>query len=126
VFGHAFRQAGYAAVAAKELGLENEDDPVVIEYCGQHDLVWVTEDFDARRRGQYVALVRQYGVSAMLLRPPPGKGWNVKMKFEVIARNIRTVEMALKSGRPRYYICTERRAAREVPSFAATFRPRRK
>lgn len=125
VFGMAFRQAGYATAAAMELALHEQDDPDVIEFCGKNDLVWVTEDVDARRRGQYVALVRQYKVSAVILRPPSGKGWSVKMKFEVLARNIQTIEAALQKDRPRYFICTEKRM-REVSSFAATFRPRRK
>jgi predicted nuclease of predicted toxin-antitoxin system len=125
VFGAAFRIAGYAAVAAKELGLQDEDDPVVIEYCGRNSLVWITEDFDARRRGQYAALVRKHRVSAVLLRPPSGKGWPTKTKFEVIARNLRRIEAALVKSDPRYFICTEQRI-REVPTFSATLRPRRK
>jgi hypothetical protein len=32
VFGAAFRLAGYSVVSARELGLHEEDDPVLIEY----------------------------------------------------------------------------------------------
>jgi hypothetical protein len=49
-----------------------------------------------------------------------------KQKFEVIARNLRTLELAFGKQDPRYFICTERRAAREVATFAATLRPPRR
>jgi predicted nuclease of predicted toxin-antitoxin system len=126
VFGEAFRLAGYAVVAARELGMDATDDLDIIPYCGDNRLIWVTEDLDARRRGQYVKLVRDHQVSAVLLRPPAGKGWSVKVKFEVIARNLRTLEQAYQAKDPRYYLCTESRRAREVPTFSATFRPPRR
>jgi hypothetical protein len=61
----------------------------------------------------------------MLLRPPPGRGWPVKIKFEVIARYIRRIEGDLAKSSPRYFICTERRL-KEVPTFSETVRPRKK
>jgi predicted nuclease of predicted toxin-antitoxin system len=126
IFGPALRQVGYAVVGAFEVGLHEADDEEVIRFCGENGLVWVTEDVDARRRGQYVELVRKHKVSAIILRPPRGKGWSTKMKFEVIARNIQGLEQALTNRRPRYFICPERRPPREVPSFAATFRAQRR
>lgn len=78
VFGPAFRIVGYNVVSARELALDREDDLELIRRCGEENLVWVTEDVDARRRGEYAALVQVAKVSAVFLRPPAAKGWSVK------------------------------------------------
>ena len=126
LFAPAFRIVGYRAAAAVEVDLAVADDLDVIRFCGERRLVWVTEDIDSRRRGEYVALVRDLKVSAIFLRPPRAKGWPMRIKFEVLARNLRTLESALTTREPRYFVCTERRSAREVATFSTALgTPRR-
>ena len=119
VFGQTFRNIGYRTVASLELQLEGENDLEVIKFCGDKGLVWVTEDTDARRRGEYTALVHSLEVSAVFLRPPPARGWSSKMKFEVLAKNMRGLEDAFEKSAPRYFSCAERGPAREIASFGA-------
>jgi len=126
IFGPVLRAVGYRATAAREVGLDASDDLDLIRFCGQRGLVWITEDSDTRRRGEYVALVRELGVSAVFLRPPRAKGWSIQMKFEVLARNLKGLDTAFVTRQPRYFVCTETRAAREVPTFSAALgTPRR-
>ncbi len=124
-FGQTFRNVGYRTVAARELDLDAADDLEVIEWCGNRKLVWVTEDIDTRRRGQYVALIQQLRVSAVFVRAPPAKGWPPEMTFEVLAKNMRGLQDAFSKNAPRYFRCGERGAARELTSFGAGISPRR-
>jgi predicted nuclease of predicted toxin-antitoxin system len=118
-FAEALRLVGYNAVSNREVGLRGADDPVVIEYCANSDAIWVTRDLDARKRAAYTTQVRNLGVSASFLQTPRAKRWSMKEQFEVIARQIRTLEDRYADRQPRYFFLRAAGQPREVGTFGA-------
>lgn len=118
-FAAALRLVGYDTYANEEVGLKSATDPTVIDFCAATHLVWVTNDLDARKKAAYVGQVKRLGVSAVFLKRPRAKGWSSKEQFEVLARNIRTLESRFRDREPRYFIIRAAGQPREIPSFAA-------
>lgn len=118
-FAEALRSVGYNAVSNREVGLQGADDPVVIDFCASNNAVWITKDLDARKRAAYMAQVRDLGVSAAFLQTPRAKRWSMKEQFEVIARQIRTLEDRYGHRQPRYFFLRAAGQPREVSAFAA-------
>jgi predicted nuclease of predicted toxin-antitoxin system len=118
-FAKALQLAGYRVMSVEELGLRGLDDAELIEYCGDHDLVWVTNDLDARKRAAYGEQIQRHRVSATFLAPPRAKHWSSKEQFEVLARNIRTLEIRYRDRKPRYFLIRIAGQPRELPIFAA-------
>jgi predicted nuclease of predicted toxin-antitoxin system len=118
-FAEALRLVGYSAVSNREVGLRGADDPVVIDYCANNNAVWVTKDLDARKRAAYTTQVRDLGVSATFLQTPRAKRWSMKEQFEVIARQIRTLEDRYGDRQPRYFFLRATGQPREVGTFGA-------
>jgi predicted nuclease of predicted toxin-antitoxin system len=119
VFATALRLVGYQAYSNEDVGLRSALDPQVIEFCAVNHLVWVTNDLDARKKAGYAAQVRNLGVSAVFLKSPRAKGWSSKEQFEVLARNLRTLETRYQDHEPRFFLLRAAGQPREVSSFAA-------
>jgi predicted nuclease of predicted toxin-antitoxin system len=118
-FAEAFRLVGYSVYSNEDVGLRSALDPQIIAFCGANSLVWVTKDLDARKKAAYATEVRRLGVSAVFLRPPRAKGWSSKELFEVLARNMRTLEVRFADRQPRYFVLRASGQPREVSSFAS-------
>lgn len=118
-FAEALRLVGYNAVSNREVDLRGADDPVVIDYCATNNAVWVTKDLDARKRAAYATRVRDLGVSATFLQTPRAKRWSMKEQFEVVARQIRTLEVRYGDRQPRYFFLRAAGQPREVGTFGA-------
>lgn len=118
-FAEALRIVGYNAVSNREVGLKGADDPVVIDFCAANNAVWVTKDLDARKRAAYTTLVRDSNVSAAFLQTPRAKRWSMKEQFEVIARQIRTLEDRYGDRQPRYFFLRAAGQPREVGTFSS-------
>jgi predicted nuclease of predicted toxin-antitoxin system len=106
-------------VSNREVGLRGADDPIVIDFCATNNAVWVTKDLDARKRAAYATQIRDLGVSATFLQTPRAKRWSMKQQFEVIARQIRTLELRYGDRRPRYFFLRATGHPREVSAFGA-------
>ena len=117
-FAKALRLVGYNIFANVDVGLKGALDPEVIDYCGRHRLVWVTKDLDARKRAAYAEQVRRLDVSASFLATPRAKRWSMKEQFEVIARQIRTLEDRYDDRWPRYFFLRAAGQPKEVPRFS--------
>ena len=117
-FAEALRLVGYHAVSNREVGLQGADDPAVIDFCADHSVVWMTKDLDARKRSAYAAQVRDRAVSAVFLKTPRARHWTMKVQFEVIARQIRTLEQQYASRHPRFFFLRATGQPREVATFA--------
>jgi predicted nuclease of predicted toxin-antitoxin system len=119
-FAEALRLVGYNTVSNKEVNLKGALDPVVIEFCGDKRMVWLTKDMDARKRAAYAGLVRDRRVSAVFLASPRAKRWTMKQQFEVIVKHLRILEGRYdRSTDPRYFICRATGQPLEASTFAA-------
>ena len=72
-FGEALRLVGYNTVSNTEVNLRKADDRVVITFCSDRQVVWFTQDMDARKKAAYAGLVKERGVSAVFLAPSRAK-----------------------------------------------------
>lgn len=118
-FAAAFRLVGYNTVANVEVDLTSAHDPEVIDFCAAKGTIWVTKDLDSRKRAAYASRVRDLNVSAVFLSTPRAKRWSLKEQFEVIARQIRTLEDRFGDRQPRYFFLRATGQPREVSTFAA-------
>lgn len=118
-FAEALRLVGYCVVSNREVGLRGADDLDVIDYCGRKDLVWVTNDLDARKKAAYAKRVSDAKVSAVFLGSTRAKRWSMKERFEVIVKHLRTLQDRYEAKTPRYFLCGAAGQPREASSFAA-------
>jgi hypothetical protein len=55
--------AGFCPVVfAKDVGMQHEDDAVLIEHCGAKRLAFVTEDKRIRMKDYYIAVIKDAGI----------------------------------------------------------------
>lgn len=115
-FAVALRAIGYAAVSVHEV-LKGADDEDVLRYCAEHNLAWVTQDVEIRKKSNYAGLIKKYGVSVIFLRPPKKHGWHPKVMFSVLARDLPAIEDSLTEIKPCYWVCRELQRAKRLRTF---------
>jgi Domain of unknown function (DUF5615) len=112
-FAAALRAVGYAAVSVHEV-LKGADDEDVLRYCAEHKLAWVTQDIESRKKASYAGLINRHGVSVIFLRPPKKHGWQPKVMFSVLARDLPAIEDSLSEKKPCYWVCKEPQRAKRL------------
>ena len=72
-------------------------DPAIITYCREHNLMWVTKDWDAGTVDAHVRQLKDEGVSAWWLRPEKRKNLRRPDMLYTAARDIELVFFALET-----------------------------
>ncbi len=103
VFAAVLRTLGYKAVAATEVAPAGTDDVDHFAYCRENQLVFVTRDWEIKRRKTERTALASTGITVIEVRNPTA---NTLTLFEMLFGQLTKIVALLDNDEPEFYVTT--------------------